>query len=86
TVLEWYTAYKDYIWMMEVTEQLFEKIAITLHGTTDVVLGDKTISFKAPFKRISIHDAIKENTGIDVSEMDEAALRLVCKDLKIDVP
>jgi lysyl-tRNA synthetase, class II len=86
TVLEWYTAYKDYFWMMETTEQLFEKIAITLHGTTDVPLGDKIISFKAPFKRISIHDAIQENTGIDVSGMDEAGLREVCKQLKIDVP
>ncbi len=86
TVLEWYTAYKDYFWMMETTEQLFEKIAIALHGTTDVPLGDKIINFKAPFKRISIHDAIKENTGIDVSAMDEAGLREVCKQLKIDVP
>lgn len=86
TVLEWYTAYKDYFWMMETTEQLFEKIALALHGTTDVPLGDKIISFKAPFKRITIHDAIKENTGIDVSEMDEAGLRDVCKQLKIDVP
>jgi lysyl-tRNA synthetase, class II len=86
TVLEWYTAYKDYFWMMETTEQLFEKIAIALHGTTDVPLGDKIINFKAPFKRISIHDAIKANTGIDVSAMDEAGLREVCKQLKIDVP
>ncbi|PQV60452.1 lysyl-tRNA synthetase class II [Sediminibacterium magnilacihabitans] len=86
TVLEWYTAYKDYFWMMEITEQLFEKIAIALHGTTDVPLGDQVIHFKAPFKRISIYDAIKENTGIDVSEMDEAGLREVCKRLHIDVP
>lgn len=86
TVLEWYTAYKDYFWMMETTEQLFERIAIALHGTTDVPLGDKIINFKAPFKRITIHDAIKENTGIDVSAMDEAGLREVCKQLKIDVP
>jgi lysyl-tRNA synthetase class 2 len=86
TVLEWYTAYKDYFWMMEVTEQLIEKIAIALHGSTDVPLGDKTISFKAPFKRISIHDAIKENTGIDVGDKDEAGLREACKQLKIDVP
>lgn len=86
TVLEWYTAYKDYFWMMETTEQLFEKIAMALHGTTDVPLGDKIISFKAPFKRISIHDAIKENTGIDVSTMDEEGLRGVCKQLHIDVP
>jgi len=86
TVLEWYTAYKDYFWMMEITEQLFEKIALALHGTTDVQVGDKVLSFKAPFKRISIHESIQENTGIDVSEMDEAGLREVCKKLEIAVP
>ncbi len=86
TILEWYTAYKDYFWMMEITEQMLEKIALALHGTTDVQVGDKTISFKAPFKRLSIFDAVKENTGIDISEMDEAGLRDVCKQLKIDVP
>jgi lysyl-tRNA synthetase class 2 len=59
---------------------------LALHGTTELPVGDKTISFKAPFKRISIHDAIKENTGIDVSDKDEAGLRIVCKELKIDVP
>jgi lysyl-tRNA synthetase, class II len=83
TVLEWYTAYKDYFWMMEITEQLFEKIALAVHGTTDVQIGEKIVSFKAPFKRITIFDAIKENTGIDISEMDEAALRDVCKQLHI---
>ncbi|HXB91345.1 MAG TPA: lysine--tRNA ligase [Puia sp.] len=86
TVLEWYTAYKDYFWMMETTEQLFERIAVALHGTTDVPVGDKTISFKAPFRRITILDAIKENTGIDVNGMDEQGLREVCRKLKIDVP
>ena len=86
TILEWYTAYKDYYWMMETTEQLIEKVAIALHGTTDVLIGDVTVSFKAPFKRISILDAIKENTGIDISEKDEAGLREVCKQLHIDVP
>jgi len=85
TVLEWYTAYKDYIWMMETTEQLMEKLAIAIHGTTDVPVGDKIISFKAPFKRISIFDAIKENTGINISGKDEAGLRDVCKELKIEV-
>lgn len=83
TVLEWYTAYKDYFWMMEITEQLFEKIALALHGTTDVKIGDKTVSFKAPFKRVTIFEAIKENTSIDISEMDEAGLRDVCKQLNI---
>lgn len=86
TVLEWYTAYKDYFWMMEITEQLFEKIAMTLHGTTELKVGDKTINFKAPYRRISIMEAIQENTGIDISAMDEAGLREVCKTLKIDVP
>jgi lysyl-tRNA synthetase class 2 len=85
TVLEWYTAYKDYHWMMEITEQLFEKIAIALHGTTEVQLGDKIINYKAPYKRITIFEGIQENTGIDISEMDEAGLREVCKKLHIDV-
>ncbi|OQP67078.1 lysine--tRNA ligase [Niastella vici] len=83
TVLEWYTAYKDYFWMMEITEQLFEKIALTLHNTTTVQVGDKEIDFKAPFRRISIYDAIKEHTGIDVSNMNEEELRQVCKKLNI---
>jgi lysyl-tRNA synthetase, class II len=86
TVLEWYTAYKDYYWMMEITETLLEKIAMAVHGKTDVQVGEKIISFKAPFKRITIFDAIKENTGIDISEMEEPALREVCATLKIQVP
>lgn len=85
TILEWYTAYKDYFWMMETTEQLFEKVALALHGTTDVQIGDTVVSFKAPFKRISIFDSIKENTGIDISDKDEAGLREICKQLNIDV-
>lgn len=85
TILEWYTAYKDYFWMMETTEQLFEQVALVLHGTTDVKVGDTTISFKTPFKRISIYDAIKEYTGFDVSEMDEEKLFEVCKHLHIEV-
>jgi lysyl-tRNA synthetase class 2 len=85
TVLEWYTAYKDYHWMMETTEQLFEKIALALHGTTEVKLGDKIINYKAPYRRISLFDAIQENTGIDISNMDEAQLREVCAQLQISV-
>jgi lysyl-tRNA synthetase class 2 len=83
TILEWYTAYKDYFWMMEITEQLLEKVAIALHGTTEIAAGEKTLSFKAPFKRISILDAIKENTGFDVRDLDEDGLRDVCKKLGI---
>jgi lysyl-tRNA synthetase, class II len=83
TILEFYTAYKDYFWMMETTEQLLEKAAKDVCNTTEVTAGDKTISFKAPFKRISIFGAIKEFTGIDVSEMNEDGLRDVCKQLSI---
>ncbi len=85
TILEFYTAYKDYFWMMETTEQLLEKAATDVCGTSDVIVGDKTISFKAPYKRISIYDAIEEHTGIDVSKMNEDQLRSVCKQLHISV-
>jgi lysyl-tRNA synthetase, class II len=88
TILEFYTAYKDYFWMMETTEQLMEKAALDVCGTTDVPVGDpstslRTISFKAPFKRISIYDAIHEHTGIDISHMKEEQLRSICKQLHI---
>jgi lysyl-tRNA synthetase class 2 len=83
TVLEFYTAYKDYEWMMNITEQLMEKIAIAVNGTTKALAGDKEIDFKAPYRRISIYNAIKEHTGIDVSEMNEQQLREVCKQLHI---
>jgi lysyl-tRNA synthetase class 2 len=85
TILEFYTAYKDYLWMMNVTERLLEKAAVDVCGSTDVPVGEKTISFRAPFNRITIFDAIKQHTGIDVSEMDEAGLRGVCRELHIDV-
>ena len=78
TVLEFYTAYKDYEWMMNITEQLIEQVAIAVNGTTKVTVGDKEIDFKAPYKRISIHDAIKEKTGVDVTDMDESGLRDLC--------
>jgi lysyl-tRNA synthetase class 2 len=83
TVLEWYTAYKDYLWMMEVTEQLLESVAMALQGTTRIKVGEQVIDFKAPYKRISIHEAIHENTGIQVSHLEEEGLRKVCRDLGI---
>lgn len=83
TVLEFYTAYKDYEWMMNITEQLMERIAIATNGNTMVQAGDKQINFKAPYKRVSIYDAIKEHTGADVSEMNEDQLRELCKQLHI---
>jgi lysyl-tRNA synthetase class 2 len=85
TILEFYVAYKDYLWMMETTEQLLEKAAMDVCGSTDVTVGDKTISFKAPFKRISIYDAIREHTGFDVSKMNEEHLRSACKQMHIEV-
>jgi len=85
TVMEMYVAYKDYEWMMRTTETLLEKIAIALHGTTQVTVGERTIDFKAPFRRITMYDAIKEHTGVDISGMDEDQLREVCKQLGIHV-
>jgi len=85
TVLEFYVAYKDYLWMMNITEQLFEKVAIATNGQALVSVGDKEINFAPPYKRISIYDAIKEHTGFDVSQLDEAGLRDVCKQLSIPV-
>lgn len=85
TVLEFYVAYKDYFWMMDFTEQLFEKIALKLHGTTDVPVGDNIVSFKAPFKRIGIIDAITEATGVDISAMNEDQLRELCKKHRLEV-
>jgi len=85
TVLEFYTAYKDYLWMMETTEQLLEKAAIDVNGTTEMEVDGKNISFKAPFKRVTMYEAILEHTGFDISEMDEEGLRDVCKKLGIPV-
>lgn len=84
TVMEIYVAYKDYFWMMEFTEQMIEKVAIALHGTTQVQVGDKMIDFKAPFRRITILDAIKEYAGVDVSTMNEEEIRKVCKEIGVE--
>lgn len=85
TILEFYVAYKDYLWMMETTEQMLEQTALATNGTTKTVVEGVEVDFKAPYKRISIYDAIKEHTGHDISGMDEAGLREVCKQLRIDV-
>jgi lysyl-tRNA synthetase class 2 len=85
TVMEIYVAYKDYNWMMDFTEEMLEKVATDLHGTTKVQVGDKVIDFQRPFKRITMYDAIKEHTGIDISQMNEDELRATCKQLGIEV-
>jgi lysyl-tRNA synthetase class 2 len=79
TMLELYVAYKDYDWMMDMTEEMLEKIAIDLYGNTQVKSGETTLDFRRPFKRIGILDAIKEQTGDDVSGLDEEGLRKVCQ-------
>ena len=84
TQMEIYVAYKDYFWMMEMTEQMIEKITLDLHGSTQVRVGDNVIDFKAPFRRLSILGAIKEYTGYDVSDMDVEQLINTCKKLGIE--
>src|SRR6185312_13757942 len=85
TVLEFYVAYKDYLWMMETTEQLLEQAAIATNGGTTVEVDGKTIDFKAPYRRITMYDAIREYTGFDISNMEEEDLREVCRKLGIHV-
>ncbi len=85
TVMEIYVAYKDYFWMMEFTEKMLERVALALHGSTKVKIGNNEIDFKAPYRRLNMLDAIKEHTGIDISGMNEEQLRGVCKNLGIEV-
>jgi len=85
TVMEIYVAYKDYNWMMDFTEEMIEKVALDLHGTTKVKVGNQEIDFKRPFRRISMLDAIKEATGYDIAGMDEAGLRNVADNLNVEV-
>ncbi|HDO27293.1 MAG TPA: lysine--tRNA ligase, partial [Bacteroidetes bacterium] len=82
--MEIYVAYKDYFWMMELTEKMVEKIALDVHGTTKVQIGENVVDFKVPFRRITILDAIKEYTGYDVSRMNEDELRETCKKLNME--
>lgn len=84
TAMEIYVAYKDYNWMMTFTERMIEKICLDVNGTNEITVGDKTISFKTPFKRITMIDAIKEHTDIDINGMNEDQLREVCKKLHIE--
>lgn len=84
TVMEIYVSYKDYKWMMEFTEQMLEHVAMKVLGTTKAKVGDTEIDFKAPYRRVTMIDAIREHTGIDISGMDEAQLRDVCKQLGVE--
>ena len=85
TQMELYVAYKDYNWMMNTVEEMVEKIAIDLHGTTEVKVGENMINFKRPWKRYTMFEAIKEYTGIDISLMDETQLSETAKSLHIEI-
>ena len=85
TCMEIYVAYKDYKWMMEFTEQMLERVAMATNGTTELTIGDKQISFKAPFRRLTMTDAIKEKTGYDITGQSEEQLREACKRLNVEV-
>jgi len=84
TCMEIYVSYKDYNWMMNFTEQMLERICNDVLGTTEVKNGDNVISFKAPFRRLTMTDAIKEATGEDISNMDEDAIRQLCRKYQVE--
>lgn len=85
TCMEIYVAYKDYNWMMDYTEKMLEKICLDVNGTTTVKVGDNIIDFKAPYRRVTMTDAIREHTGIDITGMDEQQLRDAARSLGIEV-
>lgn len=85
TQIELYVAYKDYEWMMNLTEEMIEKIAMNLHGTTQVQVGENRIDFKRPWKRFTMYEAIQHFTGIDISEMKEDELRATAKKLQVEI-
>jgi lysyl-tRNA synthetase class 2 len=84
TSMEIYVAYKDYIWMMAMVEECLEKIAVAIHGTAVVKVGDHEINFEGPYEKLSMHESIQKYTGIDVSQMNEEQLKDTCKKLSIE--
>lgn len=86
TLMEAYVAYKDYYWAMDRVEEMLERLALSLHGTTQVTVGEHIIDFKRPWKRYTMFEAIAHFTGIDISEMDETALHATAKKLQVPLP
>ncbi len=84
TVMEIYVAYKDYQWMMKFTEEICERVALALHGTTKVQLGDQIIDYKTPYPRVTMYEAIKTHTGYDIAGKSEQELREICDKLGIE--
>ena len=85
TAMEIYVAYKDYIWMMGMVEECLEKIAVTIHGTPVVKVGDAEINFAGPYEKLTMYESIQKYTGIDVSAMNEEQLKDTCKGLNIEI-
>ena len=85
TCMELYVQYKDYNWMMSFTEKMLERICIAVNGCTETVIDGKTISFKAPYRRLPILEAIKEKTGYDLEGKSEEEIREVCKALNMEI-
>jgi lysyl-tRNA synthetase, class II len=85
TQMELYVAYKDYNWMMDLVEEMVERIALDLHGTTEVTVGEKKIDFKRPWKRFTMFEVIQHFTNIDISNMDEAQLRETAQKLGVEL-
>ncbi len=83
TQVELYVAYKDYNWMMNLVEEMIEKAAMDMHGSTQVTVGEHVIDFRRPWKRFTMYEAIQHFTGVDISEMDETALRDTCRTLHV---
>ncbi|WP_147639816.1 lysine--tRNA ligase [Alistipes sp.] len=84
TVMEIYIAYKDYLWMMEFTEQMLERVALAVNGTTELTIDGRQVSFKAPFRRLTMTDAIREKTGYDITGQTEEQLREACRRLGVE--
>jgi len=85
TMMELYVAYKDYEWMMDFTEEMIEYVTMEVHGTTDIQVGDNTISFKRPWKRYTMYGAIEQFTGVDISDMDEDTMRAAAEKMGIHI-
>ena len=85
TQVELYVAYKDYYWMMELVEEMVEKVAIDLHGSTEVTVGENVINFKRPWKRFTMYEAIAHFTGVDITDMNEEAMRIAAKGMGIEL-
>ena len=85
TQIELYVAYKDYEWMMNLVEEMIEKVAIDVTGSTEVQVGDNVINFQRPWKRYTMYGAIEEFTGVDISQMSEDEMRATAKDMGIHV-